>query len=158
MEFNVITTKEELKTIENMAKVCWTVTYKDILSFSQIDYMIKKFLVVDSTYSAMETDGYVFVVLKDNNTNIGFMSYKLYENELFLSKLYILPEHQKKGYGRRAILHLLKNNLPIKLTVNKYNRNAYNAYSHMGFNVLEAVKTDIGNGYFMDDYIMYYNK
>jgi len=37
--------------------------------------------------------------------------------------------------------------------VNKYNP-SYDIYRHLGFEVIDSVVTDIGEGYVMDDYIM----
>ena len=42
----------------------------------------------------------------------------------------------------------------IRLTVNKGNEHAIGVYSHYGFQVEEQVKSDIGSGYVMDDYVM----
>ena len=40
------------------------------------------------------------------------------------------------------------------LTVNKYNDLGIRAYEGTGFVTIDAVETDIGEGYIMDDYIM----
>lgn len=48
------------------------------------------------------------------------------------------------------------NKKAIKLTVNKYNTNTIKIYEKWGFKTVEAVVTDIGNNFVMDDYIMKY--
>ena len=48
-----------------------------------------------------------------------------------------------------------KNNLKsIYLTVNKENKSSIGVYNHFGFKIISKQKADIGNGFFMDDYIM----
>ena len=42
----------------------------------------------------------------------------------------------------------------LYLTVNKHNEMAIRAYKAKGFEVIDAVETDIGDGYIMADYIM----
>ena len=42
------------------------------------------------------------------------------------------------------------------LQVNRHN-NAKGFYEKQGFTVLDEVKLDVGNGFYMDDYIMQYN-
>ena len=42
----------------------------------------------------------------------------------------------------------------LRLNVNKYNEAAKKSYLHNGFSVTESVKIDIGNGFFMDDFVM----
>mgnify|MGYP001261989083 CR=1 FL=1 len=39
---------------------------------------------------------------------------------------------------------------------NKHNDHSLNVYRHFGFQTIDAQKNDIGNGFFMDDYIMEY--
>ena len=46
-----------------------------------------------------------------------------------------------------------KNHSRLFLQVNKQNP-AKDFYTRMGFTIAEEVKLDIGNGFFMDDYIM----
>lgn len=42
----------------------------------------------------------------------------------------------------------------IDLTVNKGNELGIRAYKGNGFDIIESVEADIGNGFVMDDYIM----
>ena len=42
----------------------------------------------------------------------------------------------------------------IWLTVNKYNDGSIAVYNKAGFTVREEAIFDIGNGFFMDDYVM----
>ena len=157
MIFELVDTNEELKQIEFMASIIWPVAYKNILSNEQIKYMLNKFLTLDSILSSIE-DGYTFVIIKEDNNKMGFMAYKLMDTQCFLSKLYILPNFQNQGIASKAIEYLKAFNLPITLTVNKYNENAYQKYLHLGFTVYDSVVTDIGNGYVMDDYCMVLKK
>ena len=48
----------------------------------------------------------------------------------------------------------LANRKPIRLTVNKYNKNSIAAYRKWGFKIIDSVVTDIGSGFVMDDFIM----
>ena len=61
--------------------------------------------------------------------------------------------------GRQAlefVEHIAKQNkLPkLTLTVNKGNAGSINVYLKAGFVKKEEVVTDIGGGFFMDDYVM----
>ena len=42
----------------------------------------------------------------------------------------------------------------LRLNVNKHNEKAIKAYLRNGFVTVESVKNDIGNGFFMDDFVM----
>lgn len=80
-------------------------------------------------------------------------------NRLFLSKLYLHEKSRGKGLSsillRKAIEFAEKlDKKAIYLTCNKYNRNSLDIYKAKGFAAIDSVKTDIGNGFIMDDYIM----
>ena len=42
----------------------------------------------------------------------------------------------------------------LRLNVNKYNDKAIRAYRRNNFTTVEAVKIDIGGGFYMDDFVM----
>lgn len=156
MNYKLVETSNDINDVVMMASIIWPIAYKEILSVDQIKYMLKKYLSLDSITSNIN-DGYTYIILLDeNDEKVGFIAYKLLEDKIFLSKLYILPKHQGKGYATKVIEYLKSFNLPIELTVNKNNKNAYDKYLHLGFKVIDSVVTDIGNNFVMDDYIMQY--
>jgi len=75
-----------------------------------------------------------------------------------LNKLYVLPAAQGTGAGK-ALLHRAIEVAKaagagsLFLQVNKHN-NAYTFYLKHGFVKEAEFKFDIGNGFFMDDYVM----
>ena len=75
-----------------------------------------------------------------------------------LNKLYVLPSAQGTGAGK-ALLHQAievakaAGSSSIFLQVNKHN-NAYSFYLKQGFIKEAEFKFDIGNGFYMDDYVM----
>lgn len=162
MAFEIIraTTDKDFFDIETNAKIIWNEHYGNILSSSQIKYMLDKF----QSFSAMknqEEDGYQYYILY----NDGFVGYFAIQNrfdELFLSKLYILRKHRRKGYSKKVIDFLVDystnhNQERITLTVNRENLLAIEAYKHLNFKTVRQKKTDIGNGFYMDDHIMELN-
>ncbi|WP_270490915.1 hypothetical protein [Holdemanella sp.] len=42
------------------------------------------------------------------------------------------------------------------MTCNKYNKHSLAVYEKFGFQWIDSVQTDIGNGFIMDDYILEY--
>lgn len=154
LEFRKAKTDEDFQDIELMASIIWPIAYKEIITVDQIKYMLNKYLSVQAIKENINTEKYIYEIIYFDGIKAGFIGYKLNGEELFLSKLYVLPNFQKMGLGKEAVEYLQGNNLPITLTVNKYNKNAYDFYIHSGFKVIDSVVTDIGKGYVMDDYIM----
>jgi len=155
---NIIQAKNQLKEIETLADITWHEHYINIISKEQIDYMLKNFQSEAAVLSQTE-DGYKYFLFEDNGKNIGYMSYKINENSMFLSKIYILSEYRGKGSARAAIEFLKEICVAQKcnkiwLTVNQNNKNSIKAYEKMGFVKDRIQVADIGNGFFMEDFIM----
>ena len=75
-----------------------------------------------------------------------------------LHKIYILPIHQGRGTGKFVIDQIINDIMPngataLQLNVNR-NNTAKDFYQKIGFEILRTEDVDIGNGYFMNDYIM----
>ena len=90
---------------------------------------------------------------------IGFASYSEIEPSVYkLHKIYVLTIHQGRGTGRFIMEHIIADILPkgataLQLNVNR-NNNAKRFYEKLGFQVIAEEDIDIGDGYFMNDYIM----
>ncbi len=141
-----------------MAKKIWNEHYGSILEQEQIDYMLQKFQSPNAIGEQIE-HGYNYCVISVGGVDIGYFSYVLEKEHLYLSKLYIDGEFRRKGYGGYVIEYLKnicreKNLCGIRLNVNKYNDNSLLAYKKFGFKIIDEGVFDIGGGYVMDDYIM----
>lgn len=81
------------------------------------------------------------------------------DGRFFVSKIYLLKDHRGKGLCSETIrfyetLCRDRGLGAMYLTVNKHNEMGIRAYKAKGFETIDAVETDIGNGFVMDDYIM----
>ena len=89
---------------------------------------------------------------------MGFFAYYPREGALYLSKIYLYKTERGKGYSR-AILDYLKeveaasSLTAIELNVNKHNDRSIAVYEKLGFTRLREEKLDIGQGFYMDDYV-----
>lgn len=131
--------------------------YKPINGIEHATYMANKFLSEDAINEEI-SKGTIFKIMFLNGNPIGFTEYKIDEDRVFLSKLYMDKDYRNKGYGKIMLDDSIKygklnNKKVIYLTVNKKNKTK-DKYLHWGFEVIDSVVTDIGNNYVMDDYIM----
>ena len=91
---------------------------------------------------------------------VGYAACKNAEDYLFLSKMYVHKDYRGRGISRcflDEMINLAHNEYEvdkIRLTVNKNNAGSIAAYKKMGFDIVDSVVNDIGNGFVMDDYIM----
>lgn len=150
---------QHIETVVKIASSVWNEYYSSILSKGQIDYMLDKFQSAESIKEQIEFGGYQYFILPGN---VGYFSIRQDLDSLFLSKFYILKEYRGKGFASAGFDFLdkiaLENSLTnIWLTVNKENDNSISIYKHRGYEIVREQVADIGNGYFMDDYIMQKN-
>lgn len=150
---------EDFIVIQKLAHQIWPVAYADILAEEQMKYMLDAFY---SETALMDNynNGCQFVLVKENNTVLGFAGFEHFENnkQTKIHKLYLLPESQGKGIGKLLIEYIGikasdKGFSTLLLNVNRFNKALY-FYEKLGFSIVEEVDIEIGEGYLMEDYIM----
>jgi len=156
MKYSIITINDDrFAELEKTADVIWHQCYKDLLSFDQITYMLGKFLSVDA-FKRQAEEGYIYRGLIMDDEIVGFTGSRKQGDRVFLSKLYLLEKYHGLGLGKILMddcISLYPECSSVYLTVNK-NNSSYNIYRHLGFEVIDSVVTDIGEGFVMDDYVM----
>ncbi len=158
-------TLEERAFIRSVSERTWPSTYGHIISQEQIDFMLD-WMYSDASLSEQFAKGHQFYIANLHGEDIGFCSVSAEgatENDVSqtahkLNKLYVLPAAHGSGAGK-ALLHKAievakaEGSTSLFLQVNKHN-NAYTFYEKNGFVKEAEFKFDIGNGFFMDDYVM----
>ncbi len=144
--------------VETLAHIIWNEHFTPIIGKAQVDYMLKSFQSSEAI-SGQIKQGFLYYLIQENNEFIGYFGLLPKENELLLSKFYILCAERHKGYGKK-VLHSIeqlatsKELYQVTLTVNKYNTNTIEAYEKLGFKKTKSIVKDIGHGFIMDDYAM----
>ena len=149
---------ENIKELAELASKIWHEYWPILLSDKQIDYMVENFQSENAIKNQIANENYTYYYIIKNNEKAGYFVLSDKEGYLFLSKIYISKEFRHKGLGTKAFEKIKKiaGGRKIRLTVNKQNINSINAYKKWGFQTIDSVVTDIGNGFVMDDYIMEY--
>lgn len=160
---NIILASEDLLSdIETIARETWPDTYGEILSATQLEYMLERFYERSVLKDRMAA-GSLFHLYQEAGISMGFSEIRFNEQDRFtkLHKLYVLPELQGRSVGK-----LLLNNAiavskavaqdGILLNVNRYNK-AKLFYERQGFMVQYDEDIDIGQGFYMNDHVMQLN-
>ena len=123
--------------------------------------MLSKGYNVDTITQELESGKVCWIRLLNDDDLIGIASYGPIGNgeEMQLHKLYIHPRFQRTGYGTAFLQHLQEKATEngykqLVIAVNKNNDKAISAYLKNGFVIREPRITDIGNGFYMDDYLV----
>jgi ribosomal protein S18 acetylase RimI-like enzyme len=148
---------DHVPVIAQLADKIWRIHYPSIINIEQIEYMLNKMYSSEALLKQMEL-GQVFTLVYLNDEPVGYVSISSNDNKNYLlHKFYILVNEHKKGIGTELfnyILNKMKGAETIELTVNRQNYKAINFYFKNGFTIKETADFDIGNGYFMNDFVM----
>ncbi|MBQ7423097.1 MAG: GNAT family N-acetyltransferase [Prevotella sp.] len=154
-------TVNDCPLIHEMAWKTFPETYKDIITPEQCDYMMEWMYSLENLQKQMTEERHVYLLAYDDNEPVGYVSVEPQAEDLFhLQKIYVLPEHQGKHAGAflfHSAVDYIKNVHPspcrMELNVNR-NNPAVAFYEHMGMHKSRSGDFPIGNGFYMNDYIM----
>ena len=152
-------TVKDIPLIRQLTFAIWPQTYTQLLTKEQIEYMLQLIYSETSLQKQMEIDGCTFIIIYEDNKPVAFASYSQTKPQVWkLHKIYVLATQQGKGTGKFIINFIVEeikqqNAKALQLQVKRDNP-AQDFYKKIGFTVIETADFDIGNGYFMKDYVM----
>ncbi|MCX8020259.1 MAG: GNAT family N-acetyltransferase [Chitinophagaceae bacterium] len=150
--------ERDIPLIHTLALEIWPAAYATILSEDQINYMLHLMYSHESLMNQMKQQ-HEFLIVLHNNRPAGFASVSPVAAGVYkLQKLYIHPKYQGAGAGRFVIETILKaikqkRGTALQLNVNRNNPAVF-FYKKSGFIIVKEEDIDIGNGFFMNDYVM----
>ena len=157
---------EDIMCIHDMAEVVFRHTYREILSPEQMEFMMEWMYSPENLQKQLD-DGHVYYIAYRGGKECGYVSVQpdgIAEDGhhvFHLQKIYVLPSEQGHGIGRilfdAAVSHVRNatDGRPshIELNVNR-NNPSIGFYQHLGLKILRQGDFHIGNGFYMNDYIM----
>lgn len=152
--------EKDIALIHKLGCEVFPETYAKILEPEQIDYMLD-WMYSEKNLAKQMSEGHVYYIGYCDSEPFGYLSVRQEASDTFhLEKIYLRKKFQGKKLGallfERAKSHILEihpNPCRMILNVNRENK-AYSFYKHMGMRELYSGDFPIGNGYFMNDYIM----
>ncbi len=148
--------------IQSVADITFPATYADILDDGQLKYMMDWMYSITNLHKQMLEEGHIYYIAWENETTpVGYVSIQQEGEHLFhLQKIYVLPDQQGKKIGQllfkqaiQAIKEIHPTPCTMELNVNRNNK-ALSFYEKMGMKKVREGDFPIGNGYYMNDYIM----
>ncbi len=162
---------DDIVIIQGLAEIAFRETYKSILSREQIDYMMEWMYSNESLRNQMVEKENVFFILSVDYTDAGYVSFERHKSPpsdlggfivFNLQKLYVLPDYQRLGCGS-ALLSFAEEQMLFwsgtvsrtcyELNVNRHNP-AVSFYLRHGLRIVREGDFAIGNGFYMNDFIM----
>jgi len=150
--------EEDIPAIRKIAQATWPSAYGTLLSKEQLDYMME-WMYSETALQEQMNKGHQFFMAELNGEALGFASASAEGDSSFkLNKLYVTPITQKTGAGKALLQEVIgyaKEKTGAKLILQvKRDNIAKGFYEKYGFIIIKEIDLPIGNGYFMNDYIM----
>lgn len=135
--------------------------FDPIIGPEQNDYMIERFQSVSAIEEQIRSGYRYYLAEGTDGRFLGFLAFYPREGKMYLSKFYVDRSVRGRGISRQMFRFLTdeteKEGLPaIFLNVNRDNSQVIRIYEHLGFVRIREEKNDIGNGFFMDDFVLEY--
>lgn len=125
-------------------KVSWLATYTaEIYGLNEKEILAKDFdspQKINKWKTSVQSDTYRIWIAKDGEKIVGFAGGRKGDNENDFSVVYILPEYQRMGIGKRFAQEILKwfgKEKDIVVEVAAKNSQAINFYQKIGFGDLQ---------------------
>lgn len=159
LQFVPVDDASKVDAMCEMASRIWHEHYTPLLGKEQVEYMVEKFQSPAAVTDQIQNKGYHYYLMELDGTYAGFMGIQYEPQSMFLSKLYVDKPFRRQHLASRALTYLKQDCAnrglsKIWLTVNRENSGSIAAYNKLGFYKDREEKTDIGHGYYMDDYIL----
>ena len=154
-------TIKDCDLINSLAWEAFPATYQAILTPEQIEYMMHWMYDEANLRRQMTEEGHVYFIIYVEDEPAGYVSVRPEDAGVFhLEKIYGLPDFQGCHCGsalfRHAVAYVRRicpEARAIELNVNRQNP-AFGFYRRMGMRIDREGDFDIGNGFYMNDYIM----
>ncbi len=151
-------TLHDVAIIAKLADTIWNAHYPPIIGLEQVKFMLEKMYHPNVLSHHISKGPQEFFIIQSDEESLGFIAIEPKEkDELYLQKLYVLPANHRRGIGAGA-LHQVVKYYPkaqrMRLQVNRQNYTAINFYFKLGFTIERVADFDIGDGFFMNDFVM----
>ena len=159
LDFRFLETTSDFRQLEPFAASIWEQHYTPIIGADQVAFMLDKYQSAQTMFDQFSA-GYKYAVVICGDQKAGYFAYDgKAEKEVFISKLYIHKDFRRRGLGKYILDFIAKEAralgcTAITLSVNKDNSNSIQFYISCGFQTIKAQKVAIGEGFYMDDYVM----
>lgn len=150
----------DLNTVRDLAEVIWHQHYPGIITHKQIRYMLDRSYAIDVLKNDIQA-GTMIELAYNQQQPVGVAAYGPVGKgcETKLHKLYLLQSFHGHGIGSTLLGHVEQQCRThecqtIHLNVNKHNPKAIRSYERNGYRVLKSEFVSIGEGFFVDDFVM----
>ena len=150
----------DIAGIRLLAEEIWPNVFAQILPPEQIAYMMEMMYAGDTLKKEIREQNIKYFIALNNGEPIGYTAFGSYSNDTVkIHKLYLHPNARGNGYGRKMIEFIAETARKqgissLTLNVNRDNTNSIAIYKKLGFTIEKSIDNNIGNNFYMNDFIM----
>jgi ribosomal protein S18 acetylase RimI-like enzyme len=133
---------DDVLETKNLLKITWNDTYKKWLSPKTIQKVTSHWHKTAALIAQANDPNVYFAIAKtETNKIVGLVTLKKIDDKTtFLNRLYIHPNHQRKGLGSQLFAKAMQafpGTKRVQIEVEELNKNAIRFYSKLGFTEIE---------------------
>ena len=157
MKLERVERPEQIAAVAELAEAIWTPHYTPIIGPAQVRYMLAKFQSPEAIARQLAAEGYEYYLAP----GAGYLALvpDSARKSMLLSKIYVRAKQRGTGLGRALVAFAEERSRELGCTelwlmVNRHNRGSIAFYERMGFRKTGEMRTDIGDGFVLDDWRM----
>ena len=149
--------KLELQTLCYLIIDFYKEIYSDILKNETINYILS-FVNLESIKNKIIEDNQENFLIKENKDIIGFYELNNSNEQLKITKFYILKQKRNKNKGKFVLKEIIKNNNEKNVTIqiNEKSEQTQNFFISQGFKFYKKIARYIGDEHFLYDNLYLY--
>jgi ribosomal protein S18 acetylase RimI-like enzyme len=139
---------EDAAAIQTLLKETWKDTYGDHLSQETLDEVYKNWQSLELLRQQIENPQIYFPLAKEGDDLLGLSTTFKREDTILMFRLYISPQHQRKGIGDLLLKNVIEHfqgAKKIQLNVEAMNPKGQSFYKKQGFKEIKRAEEKIGN-------------
>jgi ribosomal protein S18 acetylase RimI-like enzyme len=141
-------TFNDATAIQNLLRETWKDTYGDHLSQETLDEVYKNFQTIEFLTKQIENPTFYFPLAKDGDELVGLSTTHMPEDTIVMFRLYVSPQHQRKGIGELLLKNVMEHfhgAKKIQLYVEVMNPKGQSFYKKQGFKEMKRSEEKVVN-------------
>jgi ribosomal protein S18 acetylase RimI-like enzyme len=139
---------DDAPAIQTLLRETWKDTYGDHLSQETLDEVYKNWQSLELLRQQIENPQIYFPLAKEGDDLLGLSTTFKREDTILMFRLYISPQHQRKGIGDLLLKNVIEHfqgAKKIQLNVEAMNPKGQSFYKKQGFKEIKRAEEKIGN-------------
>ena len=141
-------TLHDAVAIQRLLRDTWEDTYGDYLSQATLDEVYKNLQSIEALTQQIENPRLYFPLAKEGNELVGLSTTHMPEDTIVMFRLYVSPQHQRKGIGEllfKNVIEHFQGAKKIQLSVEVMNLKGQAFYKKHGFKEIKREEETVVN-------------